>query len=117
MNQTDNIEHNSEEPKAHKKVSLFNLTLGGGFLQSRWFVKQRYVLLMALVGCLALVYMRYKAESLSKAKMAALERRDNLRQSHIEMQKRYQETIKISKIAELLDSTGVRITAGPPFEI
>jgi hypothetical protein len=33
------------------------------------------------------------------------------------LQKRYQETIKISKIAEMLDSTGVGITAGPPYEI
>ena len=50
-------------------------------------------------------------------KLAAQERINFLRESRIELQKRYQETVKISQIAALLDSSGVGITAGPPFEI
>jgi hypothetical protein len=64
-----------------------------------------------------LVYNRYRVEDLTKAKIEAQERINYLRESRIELQKRYQETIKISKIAEMLDSTGVGITAGPPYEI
>ena len=64
-----------------------------------------------------LVYNRYKVEDLTKAKAEAQERNNYLREARIELQKRYQESIKISQIAEMLDSTGIGITAGPPYEL
>ena len=33
------------------------------------------------------------------------------------MQKQYQQSVKMSQIAEDLKETGVGITAGPPYEI
>ena len=54
---------------------------------------------------------------MTKAKAEAQERNNYLREARIELQKRYQESIKISQIAEMLDSTGIGITAGPPYEL
>jgi hypothetical protein len=100
-----------------KKPNWLSRILGGDVLQSKAVLKQMPVILLCCIYALALVYNRYKVEDLIKAKLAAQERINFLRESRIELQKRYQETVKISQIAELLDSTGVGITAGPPFEI
>ena len=66
---------------------------------------------------LLLVANRYKVESLSREKMATLERINDLREHRIQMQKQYQERVKISHIAEDLSESGVGITSGPPYEI
>ena len=100
-----------------KKPNWLSRILGGDVLQSKAVVKQTPVILLGCIYALLLVYNRYKVEDLTKAKLAAQDRINFLRESRIELQKRYQETVKISHIAELLDSTGVGITAGPPFEI
>ena len=73
-----------------------------------------------LIGCRAyimLVYNRYRVEDLMKTKTVLQDSITYLRETRIELQKRYQETIKISQIEELLDSTGVGIKAGPPYEL
>ncbi|MBQ6068119.1 MAG: hypothetical protein IJK84_01335 [Bacteroidales bacterium] len=104
----------SEEKKQHGWLAKI---MGGDVLQSKAVVRQMPVVLLCCFYALLLVYNRYKVEDLTKAKLEAQERINFLRESRIELQKRYQETVKISQIAELLDSTGVGITAGPPFEI
>lgn len=91
--------------------------LGGQALQSKWMTQQVPLILLLCFYGLVLVYMRYQVEDLSRSKLAAQERTNYLRETRIELQKHYQETIKISQIAELLDSTGVGLTAGPPYEI
>lgn len=116
MNKSGSPEE-GQAPKARKKRNIFASVFGGDILQSRFVLRQRGLLLLLCVYGLLLVYNRYRVEDLTKAKIAAQDRIDFLRESRIELQKRYQETIKISKIAEMLDSTGVGITAGPPFEI
>ena len=100
-----------------KKPNWLARILGGDVLQSKAVLRQVPVILLCCLYALVLVYNRYQVEDLTKAKLAAQERINFLRESRIELQKRYQETVKISQIAELLDSTGVGITAGPPFEI
>ena len=106
-----------EQPVEKKKANWLSRILGGEVLQSKAVLKQIPVILLCCVYALLLVYNRYRVEDLTKEKLAAQERINFLRESRIELQKRYQETVKISQIAELLDSTGVGITAGPPFEI
>ena len=102
---------------AKKKRNWVSSIFGGEVLQSQFVLRQKWLILLLCAFGLLLVYNRYRVEDLTKARIEAKDRIDFLRESRIELQKRYQETIKISKIAEMLDSTGVGITAGPPFEI
>ncbi|MBR3986188.1 MAG: hypothetical protein IKK04_03460 [Bacteroidales bacterium] len=105
------------QPKEKTKHNWVARIFGGDVLQSEFVLRQKWLILLICVFALMLVYNRYRVEDLTKAKIEAQERINYLRESRIELQKRYQETIKISKIAEMLDSTGVGITAGPPYEI
>lgn len=105
------------QPKEKTKYNWVARIFGGDVLQSEFVLRQKWLILLICVFALMLVYNRYRVEDLTKAKIEAQERINYLRESRIELQKRYQETIKISKIAEMLDSTGVGITAGPPYEI
>ncbi|MBQ9864787.1 MAG: hypothetical protein IJM33_05550 [Bacteroidales bacterium] len=106
-----------EQPKDKKKVRWLPRILGGDVLQSKAVLKQIPVILLGCFYALVLVYNRYQVEDLTKEKIVAQERINYLRECRIELQKHYQESIKLSHIAELLDSTGVGITAGPPYEI
>ncbi|MCQ2281201.1 MAG: hypothetical protein MJZ99_01035 [Bacteroidales bacterium] len=121
MTESNNMEQNSAQPpqeeKSPKKKNWVSKIVGGDLLQSRFVLRQKWMILMLMLFGLVLVYNRYQVETLTKAKEDAQARINYLRENRIELQKRYQETIKISKIAEMLDSTGVGITAGPPFEI
>lgn len=91
--------------------------LGADFLKKKSVVKQIPLMLLILVYALALVGNRYRVESLVKDKEATKERVEFLREHKIMMQKQYQETIKISQIAKDLDTLGIGLTAGPPFEL
>ena len=106
-----------EQTSATKKPKWLSRILGGEVLQSRAVLKQIPLILLLCFYAIMLVYNRYRVEDLTKAKAEAQERVNYLSEARIELQKRYQETIKISQIAELLDSTGVGITAGPPYEL
>ena len=106
-----------EQPTATKKPKWLSRILGGEVLQSHAVLKQIPLILLLCFYAIMLVYNRYRVEDLTKAKAEAQERVNYLSEARIELQKRYQETIKISQIAELLDSTGVGITAGPPYEL
>ena len=110
-------QQSGQQPAEKKKPNWLARILGGEVLQSKAVLRQIPVILLCCLYALVLVYNRYQVEDLTKAKLAAQERINYLRECRIELQKRYQETVKISQIAELLDSTGVGITAGPPFEI
>lgn len=91
--------------------------LGGEVLSDKLVLKQIPLLLLCLFFLLLLVANRYKVESLSREKKAATERIIELREQRIQLQKQYQESVKISQIAEELRETGVGITSGPPYEI
>lgn len=91
--------------------------LGGDVLADRVVLKQIPLVLLCLLYLLLIVGNRYKVESLSREKAATEERINYLREHRIQMQKQYQQSVKISQIAEDLKGTGVGITSGPPYEL
>lgn len=103
---------------SNKKSSsnLINL-IGGDMLKSRVVLRQIPLLLLVLLFCLVLVAMRYRVETLSKEKNALESQVEFLREQRIQMQKQYQESIRISRIDKELDTLGVGLIAGPPFEL
>ena len=107
----------TKKGEKHRRKGVVSRILGGDVLQSRQVLKRIPLIILLCFYALVLVYSRYRVEDLTKEKIDAQERINYLRETRIELQKRYQETIKISEIAELLDSTGVGITAGPPYEL
>ena len=113
-------QESAEAPKkgrGDKMAKGLSKVLGGDILGDAMVLKQIKLLLLCLFFLLLLVANRYKVESLSREKLATLERINDLREQRIQMQKQYQKTVKISQIAEELSESGVGITSGPPFEI
>ena len=80
---------------------------------------RRYVpWIFMVVMCFAvLIFNRYRLEDLVKEKNDTEERIKYLREHRIQMQKIYQESTKISKIAEELDTLGIGLLSGPPYEM
>ena len=91
--------------------------LGGDMLADRLVLKQIPLVLLCLLYLLLIVGNRYQVESLSREKAATEERINYLREHRIQMQRQYQQSVKISQIAEELKESGVGITSGPPYEI
>jgi len=117
-NQTPEAENTGmQQPEGRKKPNWLSRILGGEVLQSRAVLRQVPLVVMLCFYAILLVYNRYRVEDLTKERAATLERITYLREARIELQKRYQESIKISQIAEMLEGTGIGITAGPPFEL
>ena len=91
--------------------------LGGDVLGGKWVMAQIPLVLLCLLYLLLIVSNRYRVETLSREKAATEERINYLREHRIQMQKQYQQSVKISQIAEELKESGVGITSGPPYEI
>ena len=100
-----------------KKPNWTSRIVGGDVFTSTAVLNQIPLIALLCLFGIALVWNRYTIEDLSRKKQVKQDEINFLRQKRIELQKRYQETIKISQIAERLDSTGIGITAGPPFEL
>lgn len=95
----------------------FAKVLGGDILADKMVLRQIPLLLLCL-GCLLVVIAnRYHVEKISRDKQDTEVRINFLREHRIQMQKQYQQSIKISQIAEDLKESGVGITAGPPYEL
>lgn len=103
--------------KSSRAAKGFAKVLGGDILADKLVLRQIPLMLLCLFFLLLLVANRYRVESLSRERIATLERINDLREQRIQMQKQYQESVKISHIAEDLQETGVGITSGPPYEI
>lgn len=74
--------------------------------------------MMMIVGLfLLLIYNRYAIEGYVKEKNETQEKIKYLREHKIQMQKKYQESTKISKIAEELDTLKIGLLSGPPYEL
>ena len=99
-----------------KKGSLAQV-LGGDMLGSHFVLRQIPLLLIILGGCLVMVWVRYKVEELNKEKSRLQKEVSYLREQRVQMQKQYQESIRISRIDRELDTIGVGLVAGPPFEL
>ena len=91
--------------------------LGGDMLGSHFVLRQIPLLLIILAGCLVMVRVRYKVEELNKEKDRLQKEVNYLREKRVQMQKQYQESIRISRIDRELDTIGVGLVAGPPFEL
>ncbi len=74
-------------------------------------------MLMVVGLFLILIYNRYAIEDLVKEKNATTERIKYLREHKIQMQKKYQESTKISKLVEELDTLHIGLLSGPPYEL
>lgn len=105
------------DASADGREPIVGRVLGGDVLASRWARRQVPLLLLCLVYLLLIVGNRYRVERLSREKNAAAQRVEHLREQRILLQERYQQSVKISQIAEDLKEVGVGITAGPPYEI
>ena len=103
--------------KGGRAVKGVAKVLGGDLLADKVVLKQIPLLLLCLLFLLLIVANRYNVENLSREKQVAEERINYLREHRIQMQKQYQQSIKISQIAEDLREEGVGIMAGPPYEL
>jgi hypothetical protein len=107
----------SKPTKGSKAMRGVGKVLGGDLLADNLVLKQIPLLMLCLLFLLLIVANRYRVESLSREKMAVMERINDLREHRIQMQQQYQKSVKISQIVEDLSQTGVGITSGPPYEI
>lgn len=95
---------------------LLNI-LNGGIVNSRIIKKQKYLILLIVLYSMVLIAERYWVESLTREKLAQTEQVKYMEERKIQIQRQYQETIKLSRIAETLDTIGVGIYPGAPIEI
>lgn len=103
--------------RADRAARGIGRVLGGDILADKLLLRQIPLLLLCLVYLLLIIGNRYRIESMSRDKAATEERINYLREQRIQMQKQYQQSVKMSQIAEDLKETGVGITAGPPYEL
>lgn len=103
--------------KQKKKKNGLAKMLRGNVLDSRFLLRQTPLLLTVLLFCLIMVKVRYRVESLNKQKEAMQKEVGYLREQRVQMQKQYQESIRISRIDRDLDTIGVGLVAGPPYEL
>lgn len=113
----EEVEEQPRNGKSDKMAKGVAKVLGGDILGDKFVLNQIKLMLLCLFFLLLLVANRYEVESLSREKMASLERINDLREHRIQVQKQYQKSVKISQIAEELSESGVGITSGPPYEI
>ena len=106
----------SKNSSNRKKGGLAQV-LGGDMLGSHFVLNQIPLLLLILGLCLLMVKVRYRVESLNKQKDRLQKEVSYLREQRVQMQKQYQESIRISRIDQELDTVGVGLVAGPPFEL
>lgn len=103
--------------KQKKKKNGLAKMLRGNVLDSRFLLRQTPLLLTVLLFCLIMVKVRYRVESLNKQKEAMQKEVGYLREQRVQMQKQYQESIRISRIDRDLDTIGVGLVPGPPYEL
>ncbi len=103
--------------KQKKKKNGLAKMLRGNVLDSRFLLRQTPLLLTILLFCLIMVKVRYRVESLNKQKEAMQKEVGYLREQRVQMQKQYQESIRISRIDRDLDTIGVGLVPGPPYEL
>lgn len=107
----------TETTSANKGARAVAKVLGGDILVDKMVLRQIPLLLLCLACILVVIANRYNVEKISRDKQETEVRINFLREHRIQMQKQYQQSIKISQIAEDLRESGVGITAGPPYEI
>ncbi len=107
----------NENKKDDRKRGRLARFLGGDVLESRIVLRQIPLVLTIVAMCLVLVAVRYRVESLTKEKAELKRRVDYMREVRVQMRRQYQESIRISRIDRDLDTIGVGLVAGPPYEL
>lgn len=101
---TDEVEDNDDTPqitgRGGRVAKGVAKVLGGDILADKLVMKQIPLLLLCLVFLLMLVANRYQVESLSRRKIAVQERMNELREQQIQLQKKNQNSIRISQIRD-----------------
>ena len=92
-------------------------TEGGDVLESKFVLRQIPLVVIIVSMCLALVAIRYEVESLTKEKSELERKVSYMREVRVQMRRQYQESIRISRIDRDLDTIGVGLVAGPPYEL
>lgn len=100
-----------------KGSSKLNKVLGGDMLKSKAVLKQIPLLLLILAFCLAMVAVRYRVETLTKERDKLQTEIGYLREQRVQMQRQYQEAIRISRMDKELDSLEIGIVDNPPYEL
>lgn len=91
--------------------------LGGDVFARGGVWRQIPLMLLILLYGIILVMGRYYVESLSKEKERLTQRVEYLREHRIMMQKGYQQSAKVSQVAEKMEEQGIGLTSGPPYEL
>lgn len=86
-------------------------------ISNGWLRQQLWLILLICLFGLLLVGNRYRVEGLLRKEEAVKKEIVTLREEGIQRQKEYQESVRISRIANELDSVGVKFISGPPYEI
>ncbi|MBQ1408600.1 MAG: hypothetical protein IIY87_02445 [Bacteroidales bacterium] len=101
----------------NKKKGRIVQILGGDVLESRFVLKQIPLVAIIVALCLVLVAVRYRVESLTKEKKMLEEKLKYMGEERVQMRRQYQESIRISRIDRDLDTIGIGLVAGPPYEL
>lgn len=101
----------------NRRRRLVTEFLGGDILKSNIVTKQLLLLFIILFMCLFIVGMRYRVEKYNRERLILQDKLSYIEVKRIFMQRQYQEAIRISHIDETLDSVGVGLVAGPPYEL
>ena len=117
VEQESPVNKEGERAKEEPQASVWKRLMRGDILGSSYLRHQLGLIIMIVVCLIIIVAMRYKVESLQKERIAVQDRIGVLREHKIQMQKKYQESVKISRIEEKLDTIGVGLISGPPYEI
>lgn len=109
----------NDEPVANSKKgkSWGRKLLGGELLTSRQALRQSPLILLIVVCAILMVSNRYTVEKLRKEVISTRKRIDELSLEQIQMKSRYQQSIKISSIAQTLDTIGIHLITEPPFTL
>lgn len=89
--------------------------LGGDILADKLVLRQIPLLLLCLVFLLLLVANRYQVETLSRKKITLKEKVDELHEQQTFLQKKNQESVRVSQIRDdLKNEKGIDIMPTPP---
>lgn len=106
-------ERKSKSRRSQRRRAMFIIPK----VSPKWALRQTGVILLSGVYLMLVVSNRYRVERLYKEKIQLERNIEFLREQRIQMQRDYQESIKISRIADMLDTVGVGLISGPPFEL
>ncbi|MBR1792752.1 MAG: hypothetical protein IJ764_03845 [Bacteroidales bacterium] len=106
-----------QESTNSKTASWSRKLLGGEMLTTRKALKQFPLIVLIVVCAILMVNNRYAVERLRKEVIATHKRIDQLSLEQIQLKSQYQQSIKISSIAQSLDTIGIHLITEPPLTL